>query len=175
MIPDTFTLLCGSQICLVMRLMMGKQWMVLLAGGLLLSCNPDSVSTIPVSAEAGVVVSDSVLLSGSYRADTWSARQMNYICAGDTELQVSYLNMDTGESFAMLYYDGRLSLLRSWVTASGARYLAIDEQHSYRWYSQGNKGFLAFLAADHTAAEQIVLADCETNNLLERAAWSADR
>jgi membrane-bound inhibitor of C-type lysozyme len=155
--------------------MMGKRWMAVFTAGMLFSCNPGQVSTTPMATETGAVNSDGGLLPGEYRAETWSARQVIYICAGDEELQVSYLNMDTGESFAMLYYGGRLSLMRRWVAASGARYLAIDEQSSYRWYPQGDEGFLAFLAADHTATEQIVLADCEARNSLERAAWSTQR
>lgn len=129
---------------------------------ILTCCSPqDEGAVADTSAEA-----EPVSLPGEYRASRWQAREMTYRCAGDEYLQVSYLNIleDSGgalrDSFAVLYFAGKLNLMRLWEAASGARYLALDEQASYRWYSKGNEGFLAFLEADHTASEQVVLADC---------------
>ena len=42
------------------------------------------------------------------------------------------------------------------------RYIALDEQHSLRWNTKGDEGFLSFLAADHTAQERVLLANCKS-------------
>lgn len=50
--------------------------------------------------------------------------------------------------------------MRAGPTGSGVRYIAYDEQESYRWHAKGDAGTLLFLAADHTAEEQAILSDC---------------
>ncbi|MGZ8227880.1 MAG: MliC family protein [Methylococcaceae bacterium] len=101
--------------------------------------------------------------TGLIESPTWSSKTVNYRCKPDTELQVAYLNMKSGEAFAALYYQGRLSLLQIRASASGARYIALDEQNSLRWRTKGDHGFLTFLAADHTAVEQTLLSDCQAD------------
>ena len=92
---------------------------------------------------------------------TWTSKTVVYQCQPDTKLQVAYLTMKTGESFAALHFKGNTVLLQSRQLASGVRYIALDEQNSLRWTTKGNEGFLAFMAADHTAKEQILLSDCK--------------
>lgn len=91
-----------------------------------------------------------------------------YLCAGGTSLQVLYLNLRGGESFAVVQRDGRLGLLRSGPTGSGANYLPVDEQFGYRWHTKGNVGTLWRLAADPTARETLVLGDCLSTPLPSR-------
>ncbi|PKM35756.1 MAG: hypothetical protein CVV06_14615 [Gammaproteobacteria bacterium HGW-Gammaproteobacteria-10] len=91
----------------------------------------------------------------------WRSKIVVYHCHPDTELQVAYLNLLSGESFAALYYQGLLSLMQIRKAASGALYIALDEQKSLRWHTKGNSGILKFLAADDTATEQILLNDCK--------------
>jgi membrane-bound inhibitor of C-type lysozyme len=84
-----------------------------------------------------------------------------YRCTGGTRLQVIYLNIKNGDSFATTYINGRLVLMRSGPTGSGARYVSVDEQLGYRWHVKGDVGNLFFLAADHTARETLLLQDCK--------------
>lgn len=92
---------------------------------------------------------------------TWSSKTVVYQCQPGNTLQVAYLNMKTGESFAALHFKGNTVLLQSRVLTSGVRYVALDEQNSLRWFTQGDAGFLTFMAADHTAQEQTLLSDCK--------------
>ena len=87
---------------------------------------------------------------------------MRYRCDGGTEIEVAYLNLNNGGSFAALHHNGRTALLQNRPAASGARYIALDEQHSLRWNTKGEEGFLSFLAADHTAQERTLLANCRS-------------
>ena len=93
-------------------------------------------------------------------ADSFSSQTVRYRCQGGAELDVVYLNLTDGTAFAALHHDGRTALLQNRPAASGARYIALDEQHSLRWYTKGSEGFLNFMAADHTARERPLLADC---------------
>ena len=92
---------------------------------------------------------------------TWTSKTVVYQCQPDTKLQVAYLTMKTGESFAALHFKGNTVLLQSRLMGSGVRYVALDEQNSLRWTTKGNTGFLTFMAADHTAQEQTLLSDCK--------------
>ncbi|MDP2986203.1 MAG: hypothetical protein Q8M80_13645, partial [Hydrogenophaga sp.] len=51
-------------------------------------------------------------------------------------------------------------MLQGRRATTGVRFIALDEQNSLRWYTQGMKGELSFLAADHTAQEQTLLSNC---------------
>ncbi len=84
-----------------------------------------------------------------------------YRCTGGAKLPVVYLNIKGGDSFATTYINGRLVLMRSGPTGSGARYIAVDDQAGYRWHVKGEVGNLYFMAADHTARETLVLQDCK--------------
>jgi membrane-bound inhibitor of C-type lysozyme len=90
----------------------------------------------------------------------FSSQTVRFRCAGGAELEVAYLNLPESLAFAALHHDGHTALLQNRPTASGARYVALDEQHSLRWHTKGSEGFLAFMAADHTAKEQVLLSDC---------------
>lgn len=93
--------------------------------------------------------------------ESWDSETVVYQCQPNTLLQVVYLNIKNGESFAVLHYQGNTSLLRSRETGSGTFYVAINEQNSLRWHTKGREGFLTFMAADHTAQEQRLLSDCK--------------
>jgi membrane-bound inhibitor of C-type lysozyme len=91
----------------------------------------------------------------------YTSESLIYRCAGGVRLPVTYLNMKDGDSFAVIYLHGRTHLLRSQVTASGAGYVAVDEQAGWRWRTKGDTGMLAHLPADHTAKERVVRRDCK--------------
>jgi membrane-bound inhibitor of C-type lysozyme len=92
----------------------------------------------------------------------------SYRCEGGVEVQAAYLNIDNGASFATLYYKGQLIPMHIARAASGALYVADDEQNSYRWHTQGDSGLLSFLEADHTAKEQQLLKDCQEQKAEEQ-------
>ena len=124
-----------------------------LVAGSLTACSSQSVAAQSTETPSAVAAS-------SVTGNGWSSSQRRYRCGNGAEIQVVYLNMQAGESFASLYYDGKLSLLQQRPAASGAFYVAVDEQESFRWHSKGDSGFLTFLAADHTAKEVTLLSDC---------------
>ena len=84
-----------------------------------------------------------------------------YRCTGGARLPVVYLNIKGGDSFATAYINGRLVLMKSGPTGSGARYIAVDEQLGYRWHVKGDAGSLLYLAPDHAARETTLLQDCK--------------
>ncbi|AOF85980.1 membrane-bound lysozyme-inhibitor of c-type lysozyme family protein [Hydrogenophaga sp. RAC07] len=90
----------------------------------------------------------------------FSSQAVNYRCDGGTEIELVYLNLSNGNAFAALHFNGRTVMLQGRRATTGVRFIALDEQNSLRWYTQGMKGELRFLAADHTAQEQTLLADC---------------
>ncbi len=91
----------------------------------------------------------------------WSSRTVLYQCQGGTQLQVAYLGMKSGESFAALHFNGNTSLLQARQLTAGLRYIALDEQNSLRWAPQSGMGTLSFMAADHTVKEQVLLSGCK--------------
>lgn len=87
--------------------------------------------------------------------------KVTYLCERNVELQAVYVNdLKNNESMAVLWVEGKLVPMRSWPAADGARYVALDEQDSYRWHSKGQEGTLTFLAADDSAKVQTVLDNC---------------
>ncbi len=90
----------------------------------------------------------------------FSSQSVNYRCDGGTEIELVYLNLSNGNAFAALHFNGRTVMLQGRRATTGVRFIALDEQNSLRWYTQGMKGELSFLAADHTAQEQMLLANC---------------
>ncbi len=92
--------------------------------------------------------------------DAPPALSATYLCDGGAVLQVAYVNPATGPSLAVVGWAGKLIPMQAGPTGSGVRYIAFDEQESYRWHSKGAAGTLLFLAADHTAEEEVVLSNC---------------
>lgn len=132
---------------------MGKLFIILCAIASLPACT-NRLEHNPLLFDATPVT------TGIIEGRNWRSRTVVYHCQPDTELQVAYLNFKNGESFAAIYYQGLLSLMQNRPAGSGARYIAVDEQKSLRWHTKGDSGMLSFRAADHTADEQILLAEC---------------
>ena len=89
-----------------------------------------------------------------------------YRCTGGAKLAVVYLNIQGGDSFATLYVNGSLALLRAGPTGSGANYLPVDEKGGYRWQVKGDLGSLWFRSATPGASETMVLQDCKAQRPL---------
>ena len=111
-------------------------------------------------AAPGLQATESTSRPGVISGPDFESHTQRYRCTGGVELEVAYLNLRSGQSFAALNHQGRTHLMQNRPSASGARYVALDEEAGLRWHSKGDEGFLAFLAADHTAREQVLMADC---------------
>lgn len=88
--------------------------------------------------------------------------KVSYVCENNEKLSVSY-SLPTEqheEATAVLHYKGQKIPMTSRTAASGALYIADDEQNSYRWHTKYESGVLSYLEADHTAEEEILLRDC---------------
>ena len=121
---------------------------------LVVACAPYQPSTATSSAQGPRAV-------GEIPGLTWSSHTVVYQCQSSTKLQVAYLNMKSGESFAAIHFNGNTSLLQARQLTAGLRYIALDEQNSLRWAPQSGMGTLSFMAADHTAKEQVLLSGCK--------------
>lgn len=121
-----------------------------------------SPSFVPLVFTAlAALVSGAASAQSSAASPAFESVSHVYRCTGGARLPVVYLNLEGGGSFATIYVNGRLVLMRIWPAASGVRYLSVDEQVGYRWHVKGDVGTLLFLAADHTARETVVLQDCK--------------
>lgn len=98
---------------------------------------------------------------GAVQGPGYTSETVRYRCDGGASIEVAYLEFGHGESFAALHHQGRTALLKARASASGVRYIALDEQHSLRWFTKGDEGLLSFLAADHTAQERTLLTNCK--------------
>lgn len=137
-----------------------------LTRGLLHDHGPGST----IGIRATVCIAAALALSGGAHAQTVTAPGFDstshvYRCTGGAKVPVVYLNLKDGNSFATLYVNGRLVLMRAGPTGSGASYSAVDEQFGYRWQTKGEVGNLYFRAAGHTASETLVLQDCKVQRL----------
>lgn len=87
--------------------------------------------------------------------------QSTYVCERGATIPVTYINVKSGESFAVAEIEGRQVTMAIAPSGSGARYVAVNEQESYRWRIKGNEGTLSFLEAGHEAEERTLLAECK--------------
>jgi membrane-bound inhibitor of C-type lysozyme len=118
--------------------------------------SPDKTAAAPATKPATPPAATGMVVGPDF-----TSQSVRFRCAGATELEVAYLNLPEGLAFAALHHGGRTVLLQNRPGASGARYVALDEQSGLRWHTKGSEGFLAYLAADHTAKEQVLLRDCQ--------------
>lgn len=93
-------------------------------------------------------------------ADGFNSSSATYRCAGGQRLQVVYLNINNGPSFATLQHRGRLVLMKTLPTGSGATYGAVDEALGYVWRTKGVEGHLYQRMPGGTGEEKVLLRDC---------------
>ena len=84
---------------------------------------------------------------------------VTYVCERGVVVPVTYVN-GTDPALAFLVAEGKLVGLRQVPSASGVFYASLDEQDGYRWRGKGDEAVLAWLAADHTAEEEMLLTGC---------------
>jgi len=81
--------------------------------------------------------------------------KVQYLCDKDEQLEVLYDKKD--KTKVSVYYKNQTISMKQHKVASGVKYIALDEQNSYRWNMSGDEGILGFLKADHTAREEVLL------------------
>lgn len=99
------------------------------------------------------------LMAAPVLADT-QVQEQDYVCDRGVVLPVSFVNPAGEAGLAMMVVEGKLVALRALPTGSGVRYVAFDEQDSYRLYTKGDEAFVTHIAADHTADEVPILSGC---------------
>ncbi|MDU9003643.1 MliC family protein [Sedimentitalea todarodis] len=85
---------------------------------------------------------------------------LSYLCERNVMVPVTFINPSDGPALAVMQVEGKQVALRALHSASGVRYVAFDEQDSYRLYTKGDEAFVMHMAADHTAEEVWILRDC---------------
>lgn len=84
------------------------------------------------------------------------AETIHYRCDDAARLPVAYVNTPTGDSYAVVVYDAKLSILKAGPSGSGVRYTSIDGSNLV-WHVKGSEGFLARNDADET----MILRNCK--------------
>ncbi|KAA6405175.1 hypothetical protein DPQ22_06465 [Candidatus Tokpelaia sp.] len=89
----------------------------------------------------------------------------------NVRLPVTYIETAGGNFYAVLLVEGKqIAMVRQAVRQEQPAdksalqkyyYLSLDEEHNYRWYPEGDKGRLSFIAADNGAGEHSVYESCQ--------------
>lgn len=92
--------------------------------------------------------------------DRMAPSEVSYLCERGVILPVVFI---PAAEMAVALIEGRLVALRQVTTGSGFFYADLDEERGYRLRGQGDAVQLRWLAADHTAEELVLLADCHVD------------
>lgn len=114
---------------------------------------------------AGLAIQTGAAMAQPSDGDT--IRQVDYYCERNIVIPVSYINTASGSSFAVINVDNKQVPMSQAPSGSGARYVAIDEQDSYRWHEKAGEAILSYLEADDSAEEQTLLIQCRADDLSE--------
>ncbi len=90
----------------------------------------------------------------------FSSQAVQYKCDGGSEIELAYLNLSNGTSFAALHHDKRTLMLQGRRATTGVRFFALDPQSRLSWYTQGMKGELSAVATDPNAQDQVLMSNC---------------
>ncbi|NLJ12300.1 MAG: lysozyme inhibitor [Gammaproteobacteria bacterium] len=106
---------------------------------------------------------------GGYMAVAAEATENNdqidqaiYQCERGVVVPVTYLNTSNGGSYAVVQVEGQQVAMNIEVSASGARYLSIDEKRPYSWHTKGSSATLFWQPADEPDNSVILLSECST-------------
>ena len=111
----------------------------------------------------------SIFLISACLSSSWAVaengdqlQQVLYQCERGVTLPVTYLNTASGGAYAVLQVDGQQIPMSIAVSASGARYVSIDEGRNYSWHTKSDSGVLSWQPADDAGENGIVLKGCAT-------------
>jgi len=91
-----------------------------------------------------------------------SVFRTDYICERGVVVPVTYIHAGEEPAFAVLDAEGKMVTLQ-WHDAL-KKYVAMDEQDSYRWAEKDGKAVLTHLEADDSAKEVTILAACRADD-----------
>lgn len=91
-----------------------------------------------------------------------SVIRTDYVCERGVVVPVTYIHAGEEPAFAVLDAEGKMVALQ-WHDAL-KKYVAMDEQDSYRWAEKDGKAILSHLEADHTAKEVTILSSCRADD-----------
>lgn len=110
-----------------------------------------------------------VLLISACLSSSWAVaesgdqlQQVLYQCERGVTLPVTYLNTASGGAYAVLQVDGQQIPMSIAVSASGARYVSIDEGRNYSWHTKSDTGILSWQPAGDASEDAVVLKECAT-------------
>lgn len=91
-----------------------------------------------------------------------SVIRVDYVCERGVVVPVTYIHAGEEPAFAVLDAEGKLVALQ-WHDAL-KKYVAMDEQDSYRWAEKDGRGILSHLEADDSAKEVTLLSACRADD-----------
>lgn len=115
-----------------------------------------------------IAASQAPLLAPSFSVRAEEANpieRVDYICERGVVVPVTYIRKDGAPGFAVVDAEGKMIAMQ-WHDDL-KKYVAIDEQDSYRWSDNGGQGVLSHLEADHTAKEVTLLSACRSDDAEE--------
>ncbi|OYR10565.1 lysozyme inhibitor [Brucella grignonensis] len=114
---------------------------------------------------AGIAFVMAVLMTSPGLAQTInrdSVIRVDYVCERGVVVPVTYIHAGEEPAFAVLDAEGKLVALQ-WHDAL-KKYVAMDEQDSYRWAEKDGQGILSHLEADDSAKEVTLLSACRADD-----------
>ena len=111
-----------------------------------------------------IAAGSAMLLTPSASAqaqDVNPIERVDYICERGVVVPVTYINNGSVPGFAVINAEGKMIALQ-WHDDL-KKYVAIDEQDSYRWGDKDGEAVLSHLEADHTAKEIVLLSACRSD------------
>lgn len=118
-----------------------------------------------MTVSAGLALQAGAALAQPANGDT--IKTVDYYCERNIVIPVTYINTAAGSAFVIINVDGKQVSMAIAPSGSGSRYIAIDEQDSYRWHEKAGEAVLSYLEADDSAEEQTLLQQCRADDLSE--------
>ena len=115
-----------------------------------------------------VIAGPAMLFAPSVSAQAQDANpieRVDYICERGVVVPVTYIRKGSAPGFAVLDAEGKMIAMQ-WHE-SLKKYVALDEQDSYRWSDNDGQAVLSHLEADHTAKEVTLLSACRSDDAEE--------
>lgn len=91
-----------------------------------------------------------------------SVIRTDYICERGVVVPVTYIHAGEEPAFAVINAEGKMVVLQ-WHDAL-KKYVAMDEQDSYRWNEKDGQAVLTHLEADDSAKEITLLSACRADD-----------
>lgn len=117
------------------------------------------------SRNIGIVLALTTLASSPALAQTInrdSIIRADYICERGVVVPVTYIHAGEEPAFAVINAEGKMVALQ-WHDAL-RKYVAMDEQDSYRWAEKDGQAILTHLEADDSAKEITLLSACRADD-----------